>query len=95
MSVLLMRWDGSARCALVAAKADLFRDGVVNWGGIVALLELGGALCAQVAKTDEAWQVDDIAGWMVDSLDSPRLQGWIEDSGGWVGGWKLLSRFFN
>ncbi|XP_076014135.1 apoptosis regulator Bcl-2-like [Genypterus blacodes] len=82
-TVLLMRWNGSAHCALVAAKADLFGDGVVNWGRIVTLLELGGALCAQLANTDDAWQVDDIAGWMVDSLDSPHLQGWIEGSGGW------------
>lgn len=87
MSVLLLCDGGGAarRRGLTAVREELFRDGV-NWGRIVAMMELGGALCAQVVKTDGAWQVDDIAGWMEESLDSPPLRGWIEDNGGWVGG---------
>lgn len=85
-SALLMRQDGrSAQRSLVAVREELFRDGV-NWGRIMALMELVGALSAQVANTEGAWQVDDIARWMVESLDSPPIQGWIEDNGGWVGG---------
>ncbi|XP_022621507.1 apoptosis regulator Bcl-2-like isoform X2 [Seriola dumerili] len=70
------------RQSLTVVREELFRDGV-NWGRIVAMMELGGALSAEVAKTGGAWQVDDIARWMEESLDSPPLQGWIEDNGGW------------
>ncbi|XP_056219909.1 apoptosis regulator Bcl-2-like isoform X2 [Seriola aureovittata] len=78
--------DGSRsaqRQSLTVVREELFRDGV-NWGRIVAMMELGGALSAEVAKTGGAWRVDDIARWMEESLDSPLLQGWIEDNGGWL-----------
>lgn len=92
VSVLLLCGDGgrdgsqsARRRSLMVVGEELFRDGI-NWGRIVAMMELGGALSAEVAKTGGAWQVDDIARWMEESLDSPLLQGWIEDNGGWVGG---------
>ncbi|GLD70947.1 apoptosis regulator Bcl-2-like isoform X2 [Lates japonicus] len=85
-SVLLLRADDSGRAALrrslAAVREELFRDGV-NWGRIVAMMELGGALSAEAGG---AGQVDDIARWMEESLDSAPLQGWIEDNGGWVPG---------
>ncbi|KAM7369527.1 hypothetical protein PAMP_010845 [Pampus punctatissimus] len=83
VSTLLMCQDGgSVQRSLALVREELFRDGV-NWGRIVALMELGGALSVEVANTEGAWQVDDIARWLVESLDSPPLQGWIEDNGGW------------
>ncbi|XP_071340400.1 apoptosis regulator Bcl-2-like [Trachinotus anak] len=89
VSVLLLCGDGgedgsrlARRQSLMTVREELFRDGV-NWGRIVALMELGGSLSAEVAKTGRPWQVDDIARWMEESLDSPLLQGWIEDNGGW------------
>ncbi|XP_038567413.1 apoptosis regulator Bcl-2-like [Micropterus salmoides] len=86
VSVLLQGDAGLAarRRSLTVVREELFRDGV-NWGRIVAMMELCGALCAEVVKTGGTWQVDDIAGWMEESLDSPPLRGWIEDNGGWVG----------
>lgn len=92
VSLLLLR-DGDAperRRGLRAVTEELFRDGV-NWGRIVAMMELGGALCAEVVQRGGAWQVDDIAGWMEESLESPPLQDWIEDNGGWVRAISLLS----
>ncbi|KAM7389986.1 hypothetical protein PAMA_008253 [Pampus argenteus] len=83
VSALLVCPDGgSVQRSLEVIREELFRDGV-NWGRIVALMELCGALSAEVAHTEGAWQVDDIARWLVESLDSPPLQGWIEDNGGW------------
>lgn len=70
---------------LTRVREELFRDGV-NWGRVVTMMELGGALSADVARTGRVGQVDDIARWLEESLDSPPLQGWIEDNGGWVGG---------
>nr|XP_046227911.1 apoptosis regulator Bcl-2-like [Scatophagus argus] len=67
---------------LTAVREELFRDGV-NWGRIVAMMELGGALCTKVVQRGGAWQVDNIAGWMEESLDSSLVQGWIEENGGW------------
>ncbi|XP_076617066.1 apoptosis regulator Bcl-2-like isoform X1 [Chaetodon auriga] len=83
-AALLLREGGTAERGrgLTAVKDELFKDGV-NWGRIVAMMELGGALCTQAVRMGGAWQVDDIAGWMENSLDSPPLRGWIEDNGGW------------
>ncbi|TDG97625.1 hypothetical protein EPR50_G00228040 [Perca flavescens] len=84
VSALLLCDVGQAarRRSLAAVSEELFRDGV-NWGRIVAMMELGGALCTRVARTGGAWQPDDIAGWMEESLDSPPLRGWIHANGGW------------
>ncbi|XP_044032203.1 apoptosis regulator Bcl-2-like [Siniperca chuatsi] len=82
---VLLQHDGGGQVRLrdlTAVREELFRDGV-NWGRIVAMMELGGALCTEVVKTGGMRQVDDIAGWMEESLDSPPLRGWIEDNGGW------------
>lgn len=87
-SLLLQCGDGSSaerRQNLSRVREELFRDGV-NWGRIVAMMELGGTLSTEVARTGRVGQVDDIARWLEESLDSPQLQGWIEDNGGWVGG---------
>ncbi|XP_040921283.1 apoptosis regulator Bcl-2-like [Toxotes jaculatrix] len=85
VSVLLLSGGDThlaRRRSLMAVCEELFKDGV-NWGRIVAMMELGGALSAEVTKRGGGWQVDDIARWMEESLDSPLLQGWIEDNGGW------------
>ncbi|XP_078100947.1 apoptosis regulator Bcl-2-like [Sander vitreus] len=84
VSVLLLCDGGEAarRRSLAAVSEELFRDGV-NWGRIVAMMELGGALCTQAVRTGGAWQLDDITGWMEESLDSMPLRGWIHANGGW------------
>ncbi|KAG8009691.1 Apoptosis regulator Bcl-2 [Nibea albiflora] len=84
VSALLSHNGGVAerRQGLTAVREELFRDGV-NWGRIVALMELGGALCTEVVRTGGAWQVNDIAAWMEESLDSAPLHTWIHDHGGW------------
>lgn len=79
----LLRQDDGATLSLTAVRDEMFRDGV-NWGRIVALMELSAALSVEVASRGGARQVDDIARWMAESLDSAPLQGWIEDNGGWV-----------
>ncbi|XP_062271296.1 apoptosis regulator Bcl-2-like [Scomber scombrus] len=89
VAALLRQDGGSARRRLTAVRDELLRDGV-NWGRIVALMELSAATSAEVANREGgagaaggAGQVDDIARWMADSLDSPPLQGWIKENGGW------------
>ncbi|KAM3593453.1 uncharacterized protein V6R79_013290 [Siganus canaliculatus] len=83
-STLLQLDGGEAerRRRLAAVREELFRDGV-NWGRIVTMLELGGVLCTRVVQRGGAWQVEDIAEWMEEGLDSPLLRGWMEDNGGW------------
>ncbi|XP_038139772.1 apoptosis regulator Bcl-2-like [Cyprinodon tularosa] len=70
------------RQSLALIRDELFRDGV-NWGRIVAMMALGGALSAQAARTGETGQVDDIADWMEESLEAAALRTWIHDNGGW------------
>ncbi|XP_026218126.1 apoptosis regulator Bcl-2-like [Anabas testudineus] len=67
---------------LTRVSDELFRDGV-NWGRIVTMMALGGVLSSEVARIGRVGQVDDIARWLEDSLESPRLQRWIADNGGW------------
>lgn len=85
VTVLRLRGNGGGaarRRHLTAIREELFRDGV-NWGRIVTMMELGGALSAAAAKSGDEGQVDDIASWMEESLDSPSLRRWIHDNGGW------------
>uniref|UniRef100_UPI0037E7F042 apoptosis regulator Bcl-2-like n=1 Tax=Semicossyphus pulcher TaxID=241346 RepID=UPI0037E7F042 len=80
---VLLQSDGRGAPSLrglTAVREELFRDGV-NWGRIVAMMELGGALCTQVARRGGAQQVEEVASWMEEGLDS--LRGWIEHNGGW------------
>lgn len=79
------RSSAELRQNLTRVREEVFRDGV-NWGRIMTMMELGGALSTEVARTGRVGQVDDIARWLEESLDSAPLQGWIEDNGGWVGG---------
>jgi len=67
------------RRSLTAIRDELFRDGV-NWGRIVAMMMLGGALSTEVAQTGERGQLDDLVDWMEESLDSPPIRRWIEDN---------------
>lgn len=85
VTMLLQHHGGRAerRRGLTVIRDELFRDGI-NWGRIMAMMELGGALCTEVVRRGGAWQVDDISTWMEESLDSQLLRGWIEHNGGWV-----------
>ncbi|XP_028288793.1 apoptosis regulator Bcl-2-like [Parambassis ranga] len=80
----LCRNDGGAARwrSLSVIKEELFRNGV-NWGRIVTMMALGGALSAELATAGELDQVDEVAGWLEESLDSAPLHQWIEDNGGW------------
>ncbi|XP_029935082.1 apoptosis regulator Bcl-2-like [Myripristis murdjan] len=82
MCALLLWRPGALRPSLDAVRDELLGDGV-NWGRVVVLLELGGALCVEAARRRWAGHVDDIASWMVESLEAPPLRGWIENNGGW------------
>uniref|UniRef100_A0A3Q4BUL3 Bcl-2 Bcl-2 homology region 1-3 domain-containing protein n=1 Tax=Mola mola TaxID=94237 RepID=A0A3Q4BUL3_MOLML len=84
VSLLLLRDGGGPerRRGLTAVTEELFEDGV-NWGRIVAMMELGGVLCTEVVRRGGAWQLDDVAKWMEDSLESPRLREWMQENGGW------------
>ncbi|XP_072235128.1 apoptosis regulator Bcl-2-like [Leuresthes tenuis] len=83
---LLQRWgSGGAealRRSLAAIRDELFRDGV-NWGRIVAMMLLGGALSSEVAQAGERGPLDDVIDWMEESLNSPPIRRWIQDNGGW------------
>ncbi|XP_047205795.1 apoptosis regulator Bcl-2-like [Girardinichthys multiradiatus] len=73
---------GAALRSLTLIRDEMFRDGV-NWGRIVAMMALGGALSTEAARMGETGQVDDIADWMEESLESSTLRGWIQNNGGW------------
>ena len=58
----------------------------MNWGRVLTLLEFGATLCVEGALGEETtgWSADDVAAWLVESLDGPVLRDWMEDNGGWV-----------
>ncbi|KAJ3611885.1 hypothetical protein NHX12_021898 [Muraenolepis orangiensis] len=73
---------GGVRASLRAIGGELFADGV-NWGRVVAMMEFGAAMCAESAARRTSWTADDVAAWLVESLDGPLLRGWTHDNGGW------------
>lgn len=85
--VALLRQEGSGDEALrgpALIRDELFRDGV-NWGRIVVMMALGGAMSVQAVQSGAWGRLEEIADWMEESLESETLQGWIHDNGGWVG----------
>ncbi|XP_017260468.1 apoptosis regulator Bcl-2 [Kryptolebias marmoratus] len=83
--VALQRGEGGGavwRWRLKTVTDELFRDGM-NWGRVVVMMALGGALSREAVRTGETDQVDVIADWLEESLDSPRLRRWMGDNGGW------------
>uniref|UniRef100_A0A914UTR5 Bcl-2 Bcl-2 homology region 1-3 domain-containing protein n=1 Tax=Plectus sambesii TaxID=2011161 RepID=A0A914UTR5_9BILA len=63
------------------AAEQLFIDGI-NWGRIVALFALGGALAAQCMTDGRRALVSQIADWVAIFVRD-RLTAWIEQRGGW------------
>uniref|UniRef100_H2SIR7 BCL2 like 1 n=1 Tax=Takifugu rubripes TaxID=31033 RepID=H2SIR7_TAKRU len=61
---------------------DMFR-GEINWGTVVGLFVVGGAICVQSVEGDASEPVCHIADWMAAYLDK-RINPWIESQGGWV-----------
>lgn len=62
---------------------ELFNDGVINWGRIVALFGFGGALAVQCMDNSMPQLVDSIVDWVSTYLNS-NLQTWISSNGSWV-----------
>lgn len=82
MVALLRQEGGAARRGPALIRDELFRDGV-NWGRIVVLMALGGALSVQAVQSGAWDRVEEIADWMEESLESETLRGWIHGNGGW------------
>lgn len=55
----------------------------INWGRIVGLFVIGGAMCVQCVEDDKSELVCHIADWMTAYLDE-HLNPWIQSQGGWV-----------
>ncbi|XP_030205081.1 apoptosis regulator Bcl-2 [Gadus morhua] len=79
---LLRLSAGAARASLRAISGELFGNGV-NWGRVLTMLEFGATLCVDGALEGASWSADDVAAWLVESLDGPVLRDWIQDNGGW------------
>eukprot|EP00066_Takifugu_rubripes_P002469 XP_003964431.1 PREDICTED: bcl-2-like protein 1 [Takifugu rubripes] len=60
---------------------DMFSD-EINWGTVVGLFVVGGAICGQSVEGDASEPVCHIADWMAAYLDK-RINPWIESQGGW------------
>uniref|UniRef100_H2UHW1 Bcl-2 Bcl-2 homology region 1-3 domain-containing protein n=1 Tax=Takifugu rubripes TaxID=31033 RepID=H2UHW1_TAKRU len=61
---------------------NMFSD-EINWGTIVGLFVVGGAICVQSVEGSASQPVCHIADWMTVYLDK-RINPWIENQGGWV-----------
>ncbi len=64
---------------------ELFRDGVNNWGRVVALYAFGGYVATYTEDKDGklAEMIGDFLGFYV----STHLSEWIDEHGGWVSYW--------
>ncbi|XP_029692879.1 bcl-2-like protein 1 [Takifugu rubripes] len=60
---------------------DMFKD-EINWGTVVGLFVVGGAICVQSVECGASEPVCHIADWMTAYLDK-QINPWIESQGGW------------
>ncbi|XP_056871811.1 bcl-2-like protein 1 [Takifugu flavidus] len=60
---------------------DMFKD-EINWGTVVGLFVVGGAICVQSVECGASEPVCHIADWMTVYLDK-QINPWIESQGGW------------
>ncbi|CAL8294670.1 unnamed protein product [Lota lota] len=79
---LLHLTPNAVRASLRAISGELFGNGV-NWGRVLTMLEFGATMCVDGAVKEASWTADDVAAWLVESLDGPVLREWMEDNGGW------------
>lgn len=63
---------------------ELFIDGNINWGRVVALFGFGGALSVECVQNGMPQLVDSIVDWVSVYL-CDNLEPWITSNGGWVG----------
>nr|AGK88246.1 Bcl2 protein [Mytilus galloprovincialis] len=63
---------------------ELFIDGNINWGRIVALFGFGGSLSVKCVQRGMPQLVDSIVDWVSTYLCNS-LEQWITDNGGWQG----------
>ena len=63
---------------------ELFLDGNINWGRIVALFGFGGSLSVTCVQKGLPHLVDLIVEWVSTYICS-HLDQWISSNGGWVG----------
>nr|AXS76517.1 Bcl-2 like 1 protein [Perna viridis] len=63
---------------------ELFIDGNINWGRVVALFGFGGALSVECVQNGMPQLVDSIVDWVSVYL-CDNLEPWITSNGGWQG----------
>ena len=63
--------------------ANVFDDGTINWGRVIALFSFGGATAVRCAIVNRQEIIGDIARIMTEIITNTLLH-WIESQGGWV-----------
>ncbi len=61
---------------------ELFQEGVINWGRIVALYAFGGYIAT--SKEDKDGKLAEMIGDFLGFYVSTHLSRWIDEQGGWV-----------
>ncbi|KAH3720359.1 hypothetical protein DPMN_063256 [Dreissena polymorpha] len=74
----------------LAVAEELFKEGIINWGRVVALFAFGGSLAVECMVKEMEHLVDSIYEW-VSTYVQDKLSHWITDNGGWNG----LSEFYD
>nr|XP_026655119.1 induced myeloid leukemia cell differentiation protein Mcl-1 homolog [Zonotrichia albicollis] len=68
---------------VVEVAAQMFSDGVTNWGRVVTLIAFGAFVAKHLKSIQQEQSVSSLAGIITDALVNSKRE-WLESQGGWV-----------
>ncbi|XP_074385396.1 induced myeloid leukemia cell differentiation protein Mcl-1 [Zonotrichia albicollis] len=69
---------------VVEVAAQMFSDGVTNWGRVVTLIAFGAFVAKHLKSIQQEQSVSSLAGIITDALVNSKRE-WLESQGGWEG----------
>ncbi|NXL13549.1 MCL1 protein, partial [Setophaga kirtlandii] len=69
---------------VVEVAAQMFSDGVTNWGRVVTLIAFGAFVAKHLKSIQQEQSISSLAGIITDALVSSKRE-WLESQGGWEG----------
>uniref|UniRef100_A0A8C9NTQ6 MCL1 apoptosis regulator, BCL2 family member n=1 Tax=Serinus canaria TaxID=9135 RepID=A0A8C9NTQ6_SERCA len=70
--------------SVVEVAAQMFSDGVTNWGRVVTLITFGAFVAKHLKSIQQEQSISSLAGIITDALVSSKRE-WLESQGGWEG----------
>lgn len=72
----------NAHAHFLEVISNLFKDGIITWGGIIAAFHFGAELALKHIECGQSDMVPLVIGWLTNYIEKHILC-WIEHQGGW------------